>query len=61
MTPPRYYDKMLEQIDITTLMDKEYDRQIKGMNKIEDNTPQRLLAKEICAIAKRNMKRKKLI
>lgn len=50
--PPRYYDKLLEKIDPAQLGLAKMNREIRAQGKEEDNTPARLLDKEIIAKAR---------
>lgn len=58
--PPRYYDKLLEQIDPYLLATIKADREAAAETQAADNTPARLEAKETVAIAKLNQTRRTL-
>lgn len=51
MTPPRYYDKLLEQEDVVKYTTIKLDRKAKAMQNAADNTAARLKAKETCKLA----------
>lgn len=58
--PPRYYDKVLEQVDPRLLEDVEYDRLQKSLATVGENTVERLAVREQVAAAKHNQKVRKL-
>lgn len=58
--PPRYYDKLLEQIDPYLLQAIKADRIAAASLHEEDNTPQRLEARETVALAKLNQTKRSL-
>lgn len=57
---PRYYDKLLEKIDIQKYRTNIQAREDKAYERRDDNTPERLLSKEIVAISKQSQKQRKL-
>lgn len=60
LKPPRYYDKLLIKQDQKQYTQIETDRQLEAITRRDDNTPERLKAKEIVAIAKQSQKQRKL-
>lgn len=59
--PPRYYDKLLGELDGDLLDLKQFDRYTKSKSFADDCTPARLLVREHVAIAAMNFnKRSKL-
>jgi len=58
--PPRYYDKLLEQIDPYLLQNIKADRITAAENNAGDNTPARLEARETVAQAKLNQTKRSL-
>ncbi|AXH74636.1 MAG: replication initiator protein [Microviridae sp.] len=50
--PPKYYDKLIKKEDPDKLAKHKEERERKGTENRTDNTPQRLEAKQIVAIAK---------
>lgn len=58
--PPRYYDKLLEQIDPYLLAQIKADREAAANLHADDNTPARLESREIVAIAKLNQNKRSL-
>lgn len=51
--PPRYYDKLLDRSNPDLLEEIKYSRQVKALDRVDDNTTDRLRVKE--AIAKRRV------
>lgn len=60
MKPPRYYDKLLEVMDPALLALNKFKRELRANNLLEDNTPERLHAKEIVQEAKLRLKKRQL-
>lgn len=58
--PPRYYDKLRERRDPEGLTKAKQAREERAKEKANDNTPQRLRAKELVQIARLNMKKRQL-
>jgi len=58
--PPRYYDKLLEQIDPYLLQEIKADREAAAEKTAGDNTPARLEVREIVALAKLNQTKRSL-
>lgn len=58
--PPRYYDKLLEQLDPVKMTQTKFNREIRGKLKADDNTPARLEDKETVTKAKMKMKKRQL-
>lgn len=58
--PPRYYDKLLEQVDPYLLASIKADREAAAELHMADNTPARLEAREIVALAKLNQTKRSL-
>jgi hypothetical protein len=55
-SPPRYYDKLLE-VSCPDLRDyRSFTRYTNSARFVEDSSPQRLLTREICALAAQKMK-----
>lgn len=50
--PPRYYDKLLGRINKDKFDDVKYNRLVDNLTSYMDNTPQRLVSKEIVTNAK---------
>lgn len=57
---PKYYDKLLDELDFDLLEDKKFERYKRSLESLEDNSIERLRVKEVVATAKYNLKRKKL-
>lgn len=49
---PKYYDKLLRKADPLTLESKTYERMKEARKRLADSTPERLAAREACALAK---------
>lgn len=60
MRPPRYYDKLLELYDPTTLAVTKLKRELRAKELEHDNTPARLQDKEIVTRAKIALKKRNL-
>lgn len=58
MSAPRYYDKLLNEINENLTEDKKYDRWINGLKHIEESTPERLATQEQVLKAKLKQRRK---
>lgn len=50
--PPRYYDKLFEKFDAIDFESVQYKRYVDMLSRIGDNTPERLIAKEIVTHAR---------
>lgn len=50
--PPRYYDRLLEEMVPLLKDEKEFDRYLRGLKFLEDSTPDRLAAREMVEQAK---------
>lgn len=57
--PPRYFDDLLARSAPNVRDDKEFDRYLNSCNFVDDCTPERLLAREKCLVARldRNSRR----
>lgn len=49
--PPRYYDKLLDELNFQLKEEKDYDRYLKSLEHRHDNTPERLAVREHVAKA----------
>ena len=58
LKPPRYYDKLLEELDKYAMDDIRIDRERKAANNAGDNTPARLAAKEAVAKARLSLSKR---
>lgn len=58
--PPRYYDKLMEAMDPTTMALIKFNREIRCKELEADNTPERLASKEIVTKAKLAFKKRNL-
>ena len=59
-SPPRYYDKLIEQIDENMIEDKKWERYLKGEKYRNESTPERLKTQEIVLKAKIKQKQRQL-
>lgn len=57
---PRYYDKLLLDLESDLREYKDYERYVRSAKFIDDCTPDRLFSRELCAIANHNLKRRVL-
>lgn len=57
---PRYYDKQMQEKDGLAWDQISYQRYLRSLEYQHDQTPQRLKAKELCATARYNQRRKQL-
>lgn len=55
---PRYYDKLLLELDHDLRESKDFDRYVRSARFVEDCTPGRLATREIVALAGHNLKRR---
>ena len=57
-TPPRYYDKLRKRQDAVSFEATQFSRELKARGYAGDNTPSRLLDKQVCTLARvRRLKR----
>lgn len=56
--PPRYYDQLFQKNDPETWRKIALERELDAMDRAQDNTPERLRAKETVAKARQALKRK---
>lgn len=53
--PPKYYDRLFSRSlpkDSTRFEDVQFNRYVRGLDRVEDNSPERLLARETVSLAK---------
>lgn len=60
VSPPRYYDKLLEKLDYNLSDEKFFQRYQRAELFLADSTPERLAVREQCAKARLRMKENKL-
>lgn len=53
--PPRYYDRLFERINPDAMEEIKYRRELDARTRYEDNTPARLVTKEIVTTARVNI------
>lgn len=54
--PPSYYDKLLMELDFDLADHKALERYSKSLQFADDNSPERLVTREICAKARVNQR-----
>lgn len=59
--PPRYYDKLLEKMQLSVAAEKEVERILNSLKFRADSTEERLAVRERCAIAKRNFTKRSVL
>lgn len=57
---PKYYDKILKELNPTLWEEKQKERYENSAKFVEDCSPERLAAREICAIAKHQRRKERL-
>jgi hypothetical protein len=60
LPPPRFYDVLLDRLNPAVLEFKKYERYVNAARFLEDTSPSRLAAREVCAIANHKRKESKL-
>lgn len=58
--PPRYYDVLLKRISPDVLEDIKFDREVDGLSRYQDNTPERLAVRETVAKSRLSFRQRNL-
>jgi hypothetical protein len=50
--PPKYYDKLLKRVDRSSIEDIKYSRELDARKSLVDQTPERLIVREVVHTAR---------